>query len=157
MKDLTLLFLRRDGRILLGMKKRRFGAGRWNGVGGKVEIGETIPQAAVRECQEEIGVTPKELQLVGDLTFYITEDPDFGHHVRVFTTSNWEGDPAESEEMRPQWFAEADIPFDHMWPDDYLWMPLLLQGKSFTGSFTLGNDKVVNYQLREVHSLPEVK
>ncbi len=56
MKHTTLLFLLKDNHILLAMKKRGFGAGRWNGVGGKIEAGETIVQAAVRECFEEIGV-----------------------------------------------------------------------------------------------------
>lgn len=54
----TLLFLIKDDHVLLAMKKRGFGAGNWNGVGGKIEAGESIEQALVRECQEEIGVTP---------------------------------------------------------------------------------------------------
>jgi len=56
-KRLTLLLLRSNGRILLGRKKRGFGAGKANGFGGKVEVGETIKEAAVREMQEESGVT----------------------------------------------------------------------------------------------------
>ena len=47
-KDYTLLFVRKDDEILLGMKKRGFGTGKWNGFGGKIEAGETIEQAAVR-------------------------------------------------------------------------------------------------------------
>jgi len=58
--ELTLLFLIKDDQILLAMKKRGFGAGRFNGVGGKVEPGETIEQALIRESQEEINVTPIE-------------------------------------------------------------------------------------------------
>ena len=48
-KVLTLVFLRREGEVLLGMKKRGFGEGKWNGFGGKVEAGETIVEAAARE------------------------------------------------------------------------------------------------------------
>ncbi len=44
----TLVFLVDDDRVLLGMKKRGFGAGKWNGFGGKVEPGETIEEAAIR-------------------------------------------------------------------------------------------------------------
>ena len=54
-KILTLVFLREDCRVLLGMKKRGFGAGKWNGFGGKIETGETITEAAVREVKEECG------------------------------------------------------------------------------------------------------
>ena len=56
-KVLSLLYLRRDNEILLAMKKRGFGEGRWNGVGGKVEAGESIEQAMICEAQEEISVT----------------------------------------------------------------------------------------------------
>ena len=47
-KLLTLLFVVESDRVLLGMKKRGFGAGRWNGFGGKVDKGETIEEAAKR-------------------------------------------------------------------------------------------------------------
>jgi len=136
MHDVTLLFLRRDGNILLAMKKRGFGVGKWNGAGGKVEPGETIEAATVRECEEEIGVTPRNIQPSGVIEFYASDDPSFGHRAHIFTTTEWDGEPAETEEMRPQWFAENAIPYDTMWADDILWLPLLLEGTRFTGSVT---------------------
>ena len=54
-KVLTLVLLREDNRVLLGMKKRGFGAGKWNGFGGKLEAGETVVEAAAREVREECG------------------------------------------------------------------------------------------------------
>ena len=54
-KLLTLVFLREGEKVLLGMKKRGFGEGKWNGFGGKVEAGETIIEAAAREVKEECG------------------------------------------------------------------------------------------------------
>src|SRR6267378_3523397 len=59
-----------EKRVLLAMKKRGFGAGLWNGAGGKPEPGETIEETAVRECREEINVTPIQLSLMGILNFY---------------------------------------------------------------------------------------
>lgn len=47
-KLLTLLFVLEPGRVLLGMKKRGFGVGRWNGFGGKVQLGESIEEGAIR-------------------------------------------------------------------------------------------------------------
>jgi 8-oxo-dGTP diphosphatase len=140
MRDVTLLFLLRDGEILLAMKKRGFGEGKWNGAGGKVEPGETIEQAAIRECQEEIGVTPRNLEQVADITFLMTHDPNFGHHGLIFVVTDWEGEPHETEEMRPQWFAIDSIPYDTMWSDDRLWLPLVLAGKHLAGTITLGPD-----------------
>ena len=69
-KRATILFLIRDNQILLAMKKRGFGAGRFNGVGGKPEGDETIEQTAIRECQEEICVTPTKFNEVGRINFY---------------------------------------------------------------------------------------
>lgn len=45
---MTLVFVRNHHTILLGLKKRGFGLGKWNGFGGKVIAGETFTQAAVR-------------------------------------------------------------------------------------------------------------
>ena len=151
MKHVTLLFLRRDGEILLAMKKRRFGAGRWNGVGGKVEPGETYEQAAIRECQEEIGVTPRALRPAGEMHFL--DLPDVEHYCHIYVATNWGGEPRESEEMAPRWFAETAIPYGTMWPDDVYWLPLLLAGKIFRGSVTVENDTVHEYSFEEVSPL----
>lgn len=50
----TLVLPNRGRQYLLGLKKRGFGEGKYNGFGGKVEQGETIRQAAIRELQEEV-------------------------------------------------------------------------------------------------------
>jgi len=155
MQRVTLLFLRRDGDILLAMKKRGFGVGRWNGVGGKVKPDETILQATIRECQEEIGVTPLRPRLAGRLQFYMTDDPDFLHDCHVFVADKWHGKPTESEEMRPQWFAHVDIPYDKMWPDDIIWIPYLLEGKLFQGTATIDGDRVASHTISPVKVLEE--
>lgn len=134
-KICTLLFLLRDDKILLAMKKRGFGAGHWNGVGGKVDIGETIEQALVRECHEEIHVTPLEFEKVAVHDFVFPDGtPDMKVH--AYITKQWEGDPTETEEMAPQWFTIRDIPYEKMWEDDIVWLPLVLQGKKVTTRFT---------------------
>uniref|UniRef100_A0A8C7H202 Oxidized purine nucleoside triphosphate hydrolase n=1 Tax=Oncorhynchus kisutch TaxID=8019 RepID=A0A8C7H202_ONCKI len=110
-----LLTLVQPGRVLLGMKKRWFGAGKWNGFGGKVQPGETIEEAARRELQEESGLTVDKQLL----------------DVHVFRADNYNGEPTESDEMSPQWFDSDKIPFGQMWVDDILWFPLMLQKKFF--------------------------
>lgn len=156
MKLVTLLFLLREDEILLAMKKRRYGAGKWNGVGGKADPGEDEYQAAIRECQEEIGVTPVNPKLVGNLKFYEKDDPSFGHNCHVFMATEWQGEPVETEEMRPKWFKIMDIPYQDMWPDDQLWMPLMLEGKSFKGTVTTdGDKKLASHDIKVVKSLAE--
>lgn len=152
MKELTLLFLRKDDRVLLAMKKRGYGEGRWNGVGGKVEEGETLDQALIREAQEEIGVTPLTYTQVADISFDQFFKGEPAHmHVYVYTSTEWDGEPSESDEMRPEWFAQSELPFTAMWPDDPYWLPLVLDGKLIKASFVMDEkDKIIDYAINEV-------
>lgn len=147
----TLLFLRREDEILLAMKKRRFGAGKWNGAGGKVEPGERYEQAAIRECEEEIGVTPLSLEKVGELHFFGL--PDVEHYTHVYVAKKWQGEPCETEEMAPRWFKETEIPYGAMWPDDIYWIPLMLAGKHFRGTAVVEDDELTACDIREVKNL----
>lgn len=153
-KLLTLVLITRPNQVLLGMKKRGFGQGRWNGFGGKVEKGETILEAAKRELFEESSLKSDDLKEIGLIDFEFVGDPQI-LEVHVFTTSKFEGEPTESSEMRPQWFNVNDIPFDTMWPDDHLWFPLFLNGTKFKGYFLFeGHDKILKQTLDKVDSLP---
>jgi len=148
----TLLFLVKDGQILLAMKKRGFGAGRWNGVGGKIEAGETLEQALVRECQEEIGVTPKNWRAVAELDFVQDSTSEPWHmYVHAYISEDWEDEPTESEEMRPQWYAFDDIPYDDMWDDDKFWLPRVLAGETLKGEFVFDeNDKLQSNRITKI-------
>ena len=53
----------------------------------------------------------------------------------VFICKQWEGEPFESDEMKPQWFEIDKLPFFSMWDDDPYWLPLVLEGKKITGEF----------------------
>jgi len=110
-KLLTLSLILKDNKILLGMKKRGFGQGRWNGFGGKVIEGETIEEAAKRELKEEVGILAKKLERRGILRFTFDNSPNELLEVHVFLVSEFEGKPLESEEMKPQWFKISEIPF----------------------------------------------
>lgn len=146
MKQSTLIFLVRQNEILLAMKKRGFGANRWNGVGGKVESGESIEEAARRECKEEIDVVPGELKEVAVIDFIFPSKPDWNQTVTAYFSETWDGNPSESEEMSPKWFSFEDLPFNEMWSDDKFWLPEVLKGKNITATFTLGdNDEIISY------------
>jgi 8-oxo-dGTP pyrophosphatase MutT (NUDIX family) len=78
MKQTNICFLMKDGQVLLGMKKRGFGSGKWNGFGGKLKEGEDPRDAMVREIKEEIGISvlPDRLREMGTLEFKFQNNPD---------------------------------------------------------------------------------
>jgi 8-oxo-dGTP pyrophosphatase MutT (NUDIX family) len=145
MQDRTLCFLIRGDppiEVLLGLKKTGFGAGKYVGIGGKVEPGEMTAAAAIRELEEETGiwVSESDLQRVGCLTFLFPVSPDWSQVVHVFLATTWNGDPVESREMMPAWFRVDDIPFEQMWQDNVHWLPRILAGERIQASFTFKAD-----------------
>jgi mutator protein MutT len=154
MTQTTLCLLIKPGEILLAMKKRGFGMGRWNGYGGKIESGETILEAAVREVAEEIGVVcnQNDLEEVARLKFYFPIKKEWDQEVVIFLVQNWNGEPTETEEMKPQWFRIVELPFDQMWPDDRYWLPKVLAGKKLRGEFYFNEDGLgfKNFELLEI-------
>ncbi|MEK7465733.1 MAG: 8-oxo-dGTP diphosphatase [Patescibacteria group bacterium] len=137
MFDVTLCFLTRPNEVLLAIKKRGFGAGKWNGIGGKVIPDETIPAAACREIQEEIGVIVRkeDLESRGTIEFFFPHKPEWNQRLHIFFVKSWELEPQESEEMRPLWYAHDQIPYNEMWVDDFHWLPRVLAGKSIRATF----------------------
>jgi len=149
-KLLTLCLLHQHPRILLGLKKRGFGAGRWNGFGGKLQPGETIEQAAKREFLEEADIKVGDIEKVGLIDFEFEGNPEI-LEVHIFRAKDFTGEPKETEEMKPQWFHIDEIPLDKMWSDDKYWLPVFLAGKKFKGNFLFGKgDVVLSHQLEEV-------
>jgi 8-oxo-dGTP diphosphatase len=143
LKSRTLTFLLKPDQVLLGFKKTGFGAGYYLGIGGKVELDESIHEAAVREIEEEIGVTPLRLDRSGTLDFYFpwADNPDrWNQHVEVFLCQQWLGQIEESGEIRPEWFALDALPQEKMWDDARLWLPLALGGQSFRAEFLYDQD-----------------
>ena len=137
-KVMTLVVVYNDEKILLAMKKRGFGAGRWNGYGGKVLDSETIEESAKREFEEESGVSVEELINRGKLIFTFENNND-ELEVNLFSIKDFKGEPVETEEMKPQWFLHSEIPYDAMWSEDPHWIPEFLQGKNVRGSVHFDN------------------
>lgn len=147
MQQVTLLFLLKERQILLALKKRGVGKGKWNGVGGKIMTDETVEMATIRECQEEIGATPRDLKKVAELEFQIPSQ-QFHNYTHVYLTTSWEGQIQETEEMAPRWFQLDAIPYDQMWSDDKLWLPLVLQGEKLKALFVFDeHEQIVSSEL----------
>jgi 8-oxo-dGTP diphosphatase len=144
----TLVLCAKADRVLLAMKKRGFGEGWWNGYGGKLDPGETLEQAAVRELEEESGlrVSPNNLSLAGIIDFFFAHQAKDDQRVFVYLVTAWDGEPEETEEMRPQWFLLNQLPLERMWPADRVWIPQILQGARLKGRVLFGDDMSVSDQ-----------
>ncbi len=124
-RHLSWVLLRRGDEILRGLKKRGFGAGKLNGVGGKQEPNETIEECAIRETQEEIGVKITKFECLGRIIFdnlFYKNVPEC-NMMHCFVATEWEGEPTESDEEAPQWIkiirsygATTNTGYHQCWP-----------------------------------------
>jgi len=141
----------KDKRVLLIKKKRGFGAGKLNAPGGRLEHGETLEQAVIRECIEEIGLRPLNLEYRGFIEFYsINSKPDW--IVYIFVARNFEGRLRESEEAKPEWYELNKLPYESMWEDDRYWLPYVLSGKYIEARFWYDRDysKILHYEVKVI-------
>jgi 8-oxo-dGTP diphosphatase len=129
----TLLFVIDGDQVLLIDKKTGHGAGKINAPGGKLEAGETPAACAIRETFEEVSVHVERPRLMARLKFADTVASQwFGH---VFVADHHTGEAAPSREADPHWYALDAIPYDRMWQDDRIWLPLVLGGQQVDGEF----------------------
>ncbi|MGA0368166.1 MAG: 8-oxo-dGTP diphosphatase [Kiritimatiellia bacterium] len=145
----TLCFVLYNGQILLIEKKRGLGKGKVNGPGGKMDPGESAEACAVRETQEELGVTPSHLEERGVLRFQFTDG--YALEAHVFVAHGVEGSAVETEEAVPLWTDLDRIPYRRMWADDVLWLPHVVEGKRVRGDFLFADEKMlgVNMEILE--------
>ncbi|PJJ61416.1 8-oxo-dGTP diphosphatase [Compostimonas suwonensis] len=129
-------------RVLLGRKKGGLGAGKLVGLGGKLEPGESVLDAAVREVHEESGVRVRARDLVplARLRYFFPDRPAWSQESTAFRCDSFEGEPVESDELVPEWFELEHLPFERMWHDARFWLPLALAGDQIRASFTFGSD-----------------
>lgn len=141
----TLVFVLRGQEVLLIHKKRGLGAGKINGPGGKIEPGETPAQAAVREAEEELRITPVDVEEMGTLRFQFVDG--LAIHCVVFIARGFSGVPTETDEAGPEWFNIDEIPYQRMWEDDQHWLPGMLAGKKFSAYFDFDDESMLGKRI----------
>lgn len=148
----VLVFLRDGDNVLLIHKKRGLGTGKVNGPGGRLEAGETWEQAALRETQEETGLTPRSLAEAAEVAFQFTDG--YSLDVRVFVGQGWDGFLRACDEADPFWHPVGRIPWAQMWADDALWLPWVLAGKRVAARFLFDGEAMKEAEIQVLDRPP---
>lgn len=102
----------KDGKVLLGKRKKSHGQGTWGFPGGHLEFGETFEECARRETLEEAGITIKNIRFV-----YTTNDvmaAENKHYITIYMRADY--DSGEVQNLEPEklekweWFAWSELP-----------------------------------------------
>ncbi len=144
----TLMFVVRDGQVLLIHKLRGHGAGKINAPGGMVETGETPRQCALREIEEEVGVCAIDAAPLALLRFQDCDGSSMLGY--AFKAAGCIGQPHETAEAVPFWCRLDRIPYDQMWDDDIVWLPYLIDDVPIVGEFLMQQDRLVEHRLRPI-------
>jgi len=143
----VITYIFKDDKVLLINKKTGLGKGKVNAPGGRIEPAEMAKDAAVREVQEETGLTPLNVKEVGQLSFIFKD----GYSLKgiVYFADDCTGDMVETDEADPFWESVDKIPYDKMWEDDELWLPLAISGKYVKGHFIFDGDKMISQNVED--------
>ena len=95
-------------------------------------------------------MTPLEPQLRGQLWFHFEGGPTL--RCLIYLTDRFEGEPQETAEALPRWYAADAIPYDEMWDDDRYWLPGLLAGRRFEGKVEVAGEVVTGHNIHFIEN-----
>ena len=149
MKLATLCYVRRDGETLMVHRNKKANdmhMGKWNGLGGKFEAGETPEECAIREIYEESGLRVSNPLLKGFLTFPgFADDEDW--YAFVFVVKDFSGELVESAEGDLAWIDNQHLLELNLWEGDRIFIPWLEQPGFFSAKFTYQNNQLFDHQV----------
>lgn len=149
MKLTTLCYIKKDGKTLMlhrVKKEHDIHEGKWNGLGGKMEQGESPEECVIREVKEESGLTLNSFQLRGILTFPLFSNNE-DEYAFIYTASGFEGEPIDSPEGILEWVEDSRILNLNLWEGDRLFLEWLEQDKFFSGKLVYKEGKLMEHQV----------
>ena len=149
MKMATLCYVRREGKTLMLLRNKKANdmhQGKWNGLGGKFEPGETPEACAIREIEEESGLTVRNPELRGILTFPAFDDVE-DWYAFVFVVRDFEGDLIDSHEGELHWIDDDRLLGLNLWEGDRYFIPWLDQPGIFSGRFDYIDGALIGYDV----------
>lgn len=148
----TLCYVKHDGHTLMVYRNKKpndIHAGKWNGLGGKFEAGETPEECVAREVREESGLVIRNPRLHGLLMFPKFKGNDW--YVFVFTATEFSGELIDSPEGRLEWIPDEKLLSLNLWPSDQIFMPWIQNGEFFSAKFDYEGDQMIGYQVAFHH------
>jgi 8-oxo-dGTP diphosphatase len=144
----TLCYVRSGGRTLMLHRNKKEGdvhRGKWNGLGGKLDAGESPDECVVREVREESGLTVADARLHGVLTFpAFREGEDW--LVFVYTASRFTGELGECAEGTLEWIDDAKVSSLPLWEGDRIFLPWLSQDRFFSAKFVYRDGRLAGHE-----------
>ena len=148
LKLATLVYVRRPGQTLMLHRVKKAGdihRGKWNGLGGKFEPGESPEACAIREVREEADLTIRNPELRGLLTFPQFR-PDEDWYAFVFVTRDFSGALIDAPEGELAWIDDERLLDLPLWPGDRVFIPWLDQERFFSGRFFYENGDLIAHE-----------
>lgn len=147
MKLATLCYVSKDNKTLMlyrNKKENDYHEGKWNGLGGKFELGESPEECAIREIKEESGLTVKALSMKGFITFPLFDGKD-DWYVFLFVIDDFEGNLIDSPEGKLEWIDNKNLLELNLWDGDKIFIPWLFEENYFSAKFNYENGKYKNH------------
>jgi 8-oxo-dGTP diphosphatase len=144
----SLCYLQHEGHTLMLHRTKwadDMHAGKWNGLGGKFEPGESPEECVRREVREESGLEIHHPHLCGLLMFPAFKGEDW--YVFVFTAQEFSGELLENEEGYLKWIPDAGVESLPLWPSDHIFLPWIRQGKFFSARFVYAGEEMKDYSV----------
>ncbi len=145
----TLCYVKRDGHTLMIYRNKKANdihAGKWNGLGGKFEAGETPEECVIREVLEESGLSIQDPKLCGLLMFPNFKGNDW--YVFVFSATEFSGELIDdSPEGELEWIPDEKMQNLNLWESDHIFIPWINEGKFFSAKFEYEGDKLRGYNV----------
>jgi 8-oxo-dGTP diphosphatase len=145
----TLCYMKHNGQTLMVLRNKKPGdihAGKWNGLGGKFEPGETPEECVIREVREESGLEIANPRLHGLLMFPGFKGNDW--YVFVFSAAEFSGELIDSPEGELRWIADEEMGSLSLWPSDRFFFDWMREGKFFSAKFLYEGDEMKGYEVK---------
>ncbi|XP_014255447.1 7,8-dihydro-8-oxoguanine triphosphatase-like [Cimex lectularius] len=142
----SVVLVKKDDQLLLGLNKRGFNRGKWTGFGGVVQPKEDLKICALKNTKDQCGISVEKLEKVGKVEVKIAGVQEVVQ-MHIFISDTYSGEVKPSKDMQPEWFSLKDLPYKSMWPDANYWLPHIVKGEKIKGFFVYQNETLIYQDL----------